>query len=83
MNATTLATVARFSRLAWRASESRIPLAGRFSSLPSVKRFLSDMNRYGYDFRELHPALNGYSVRNDADQVFQFCASIEENEAAS
>lgn len=74
-----LEEVKRVSRLACMAS--RLPIGQQFASLPSIKAFIRQMENECYIFAELSCPLNGYSVRNEADQIFQFCCSIETNEA--
>ncbi len=73
-----LKEVEKFERLAWAAS--RLPIGETFLSLPSVERFLKAQENFSYIFFELSLPFDGCSVRNEADQVFQFCCSIRENE---
>jgi hypothetical protein len=71
--------VKKMSRLAWAASS--LPIGANFAALPSIVKFLRLMENDSYVFADMCLELDGCSVRNSADQVFQFCCSIEQNEA--
>jgi hypothetical protein len=71
---------AETARAAWMAGRSGLPIADRWASFCFVRRFLTEAGRYGYQFRAEEYPVNGYSIRNEAEQIAQFCESIICNE---
>jgi hypothetical protein len=78
---TTLATTAaNIAALAGDASTDNAVDA--FLSSTGWALFLLDAEAAGYVYNELVLPLDGCSVRNAADQAFQFACSVEQNESA-
>jgi hypothetical protein len=83
MNASALAKFEKTASLAWKASNNFRPLslAESFAKLPSVATQIKIAEDCGYVFGDT--VIDGFFIKNSADQVFHFFTSLLENEQLS